>query len=104
MCLDLYKFAILFPTVKLQLGHSFLKLIYRLQIGAFRLLFLSCTCNFIPNSQSNLKLGFLNVAPAGLFNFTQFIKEIENWDFEYYLSLYFQIFPNSLKSWEIVIF
>ena len=57
-----------------------------------------------PNSKRNWKLGFLNVALAGLLIFSQFMKKTENWGFEYQLRLYFQIFPNSVNSWEIGIF
>ena len=33
------------------------------------------------NSKRDWKLEFLNVAVAGPLNFSQFMKEIENWDF-----------------------
>ena len=35
----------------------------------------------LPNPQRDQKLRFLNVALAGLLNLSQFIEEIENWDF-----------------------
>ena len=34
-----------------------------------------------PNSQTDRKLGFLKITLAGLLNFSQFMEEIENWDF-----------------------
>ena len=43
-------------------------------------------------------LGFLNVALAGLLNFCQFMKLMENWFFEYKPKLHPKIFPNSLES------
>ena len=42
---------------------------------------LGCTSKFFPNSQRDQKMGFLNVALAGLLNFSQLMEEIENWDF-----------------------
>ena len=35
-----------------------------------------------PNSQRDWKLGFSNVALATIVNFSQYMEEIENWDFE----------------------
>ena len=34
-----------------------------------------------PNSLRDEKLGFVNVASAGIVNFSQLMKEIEYWDF-----------------------
>ena len=45
-----------------------------------------------------MKIGIFNVALAGLLNLSHFMKGIENWNFEYLRTLYFQIFPNLLKS------
>ena len=65
------------------------------------MLALGCTSNLIPNSQRNWKLRFTSGTLAGFLNVSQFLKKIENWGLESQLRLYFQIFPNSLKSWEI---
>ena len=37
---------------------------------------------YFPNLQKNWKLSFLNVALAGLRNFSQLMKQMENKDFE----------------------
>ena len=71
---DLYKFVILFPNVKLKLGHNFLKLIYRLKIGAFECWSWAVLAVLIPIH-----------------------NKIWNWDFWMLLQLDFSHFPNSLK-------
>ena len=55
----LCEFSILFPTVKLKLGHKFSQLIHRFNIGI-----LKCWSGTVPISK-----------------FSQFIKEMRNWDF-----------------------
>ena len=52
-----------------------------------------------PNSLRDEKVGFLNVAPAGIVDFSQFMEEIEYWDFRILPS-----FSQFTKSWEIGIF
>ena len=46
-----------------------------LSVG-FRLYF-----EFFSNSQKDCKMGFLNITLIELLNFSQFIKDMENWDF-----------------------
>ena len=46
-----------------------------LSVG-FRLYF-----EFFSNSQKDWKMGFLNITLIELLNFSQFIKDMENWDF-----------------------
>ena len=61
-----YKFPSLFSAVELKLGHKFSQFIYRFKIGTFE----SWTWlhfQVFENSQRDLKLGFLNVAPAQAF-------------------------------------
>ena len=75
----LCEFPILFSTVKLKLGHKFSQLIHR-----FNIWILKCwsgavyISNFFPIHKKDGKLGFFK--------------------------LHFQVFPNSLKSFEIEIF
>ena len=55
--------------------------------------------HLVAASASNKEIfGFLNVALAGLLNFSQFKKKMKNFFFEYKSRLHFQISPNSLKS------
>ena len=71
--------------MKLKLEHSFSQIILRFKICKIckdlkdvdlRLYF-----ELFPNSQKGRKLGFLIVALVELANFSQFVKENENWDF-----------------------
>ena len=66
----LFKFPILFSTVKPKLGHKFSQLIIRFKIGDFGILVLGCTSKFFPIH-----------------------KETRNWDFECCSSWTFQFFP-----------
>ena len=74
----LFKFPILFSTVKFKLGR-YSQFIYIFKIGPLNL-GLRLSFQVFPNSERDWKLGFLNVALAGLLNFFQFIEELENWD------------------------
>ena len=74
--LILCKLHILFSTVTLKLGHTFSRFIHIFKIRTFWLLALGCTYKLFPIY--NEILGFLNVALAGLLNFFQFMKNIEN--------------------------
>ena len=50
-----------------------------------------------PNSLRDEKVGFLNVAPAGIVDFSQFMEEIEYWDFRILPS--FSQFTKQLGNW-----
>ena len=76
----LCKFPILFSAVKLKLGHNVSQFILDSKLGLLNLA-LRLYFQVFDNSQRNLKLRFLNVAPAGLPNFCQFMDVIENLDF-----------------------
>ena len=65
----------------------------------FWVLVLRCVFKFFPIQKEIL--GYLNVALAGILNFSQFLKNMEAGDFGYKPKLYLQVFLNSLKSWEI---
>ena len=58
-----------FSTSSIDSKLGFWNLCYRLYFQGF------------PNSQRDRKLGFLNIVLAGLLNFSQFMEEIENWNF-----------------------
>ena len=93
----LYEFPLL-STVELKFGKSIFQFILRFKTGIFEWGHYAYF-NFFPNSQKeNWKFAFVNVALVGLSNFFQFTKW-QNIDF-----LYFQISPNSLKSWKTRIF
>ena len=93
----LYEFPLL-STVELKFGQSIFQFILRFKTGIFEWGHYAYF-NFFPNSQKeNWKFAFVNVALVGLSNFFQFTKW-QNIDF-----LYFQISPNSLKSWKTQIF
>ena len=63
----LCKFPILFSAIKLKLRHNFSQVINMFKIG---------TSKLFPNSQIEGKLGFLNLATAGIANFLQFLEEL----------------------------
>ena len=67
---------ILFSTVNLKLGHKFCQFIHRDKIGIFWVLNLDCISNFFLIHKEMFK--FFNVALAGLLNFFQFMKKMEN--------------------------
>ena len=98
------KFPIFFSIVKLKLGHKFSQSIYRFKIVWLLNLSLSLYFQVLLNSPRSWKSGFLNVAPAGLPIFSQFMEEIENLDFLILATLYFYVSPNSLSSKETGIF
>ena len=77
--LILSKLHILFSTVTLKLGHKCSQFIHIFKIRIFWVLALGCTYKLFPIY--NEILGFLNVALAGLLNFSQFMKNIENYIF-----------------------
>ena len=52
----------------------------------------------LPNSQRDSSLGFLNVALAGIVNFSQFMEEIKNWEFGILPS--FSQFTKQLQNWD----
>ena len=63
----LCKFPILFSAIKLKLRHNFSQVINMFKIG---------TSKLFPNSQIEGKLVFLNLATAGIANFSQFLEEL----------------------------
>ena len=63
----LCKFPILFSAIKLKLKHNISQVVNMFKIGTFKL---------FPNSQIEGKLGFLNLATAGIANFSQFLEEL----------------------------
>ena len=81
---------------------KFSQFIRRFKVGIFWVLVLGCTSKFFPINKEIL--GFLNIAPARLLIFSNSWKRRKIELFEYKPRLHFQIFPNSLKSWEIGIF
>ena len=75
----LCKFPMLFSTVKLKLGHNS-QFIYRCIIGTFE----SWSQVVLPNfSQftNKLKIGIFKCCSSWTSQFSQFMKQIENWDF-----------------------
>ena len=93
------KLPILFSTVELRLGHTFCQFIHKSKIVIFWVLVLGCLWSFLINKEI---LGFFNVALAGLPNHEKKNKKLGFFELE--PRLHFQVFPNSLKSWEIGIF
>ena len=87
---------------KLRLGSKVSQFIHWFKTKIFWLLVLDCTSKFF--SINKEILGFFNVALAGLFNFSQFMKIMKNCFFYYKPKLCFQIFLSSLKIWETGIF
>ena len=75
----LCKLPILFSTVKLKLGHNS-QFTYRFKIETFESWSLAVLPSFSQFTK-RLKFGFSNVTLAERLNFSQFIKEIKNWDF-----------------------
>ena len=67
------KLPILVSVVKHKLEYNFPQFIYKFEIETFE-----TWIQVFDNSLRDLKLGFLNVALAGLLNISQFMDEIEN--------------------------
>ena len=63
-----------FQQWNLDKGITFSQFLHRFQIGIFWVLVLGCTSRFFPINKKIL--GFLNVALAGLLDFSQFMKKI----------------------------
>ena len=68
---------ILFSKMKFKSGHNS-EFIFRFKTGTF---FKTEKCSGFFKFTKDWKLGFLNLVPVGLLNFSQFIKEFEKWDF-----------------------
>ena len=66
------------------------------------MLVVGCISKFFPNLQKDF--GILACCSIWTSHFSQFMKNIKIWVFEYKPRLHFQIFPNSLKIQEIGIF
>ena len=71
----LSKFPILFSVVKLKLGHNVSQSSTDSELGLLNLR-LRLHLPVLGNSETDLKLGFLNVLLARLLNFHQFMDEI----------------------------
>ena len=79
--------------MKLKSGHNFSICLHN-QNWVFCILLYF---NLFPNSLKYWKLGFVNVVPVGLHNFSSLWKWLNIGIFECQLRLYFQISPNSLE-------
>ena len=80
MWLVLCKFPIVFSTVKLKLGTISPNSSIDSKLGLWNF-GLKLHLRIFSNSHTDRKLAFLNVVLAGLLNFSQFMKESENWVF-----------------------
>ena len=86
--------------MKLKLGHSFSQFTNRFKIRIFGESDLSRTSTFFDIHKKIL--GFLNVALAGLLNFSEFMRKVENLVLLIY-KFQFHVFLSSLKSRENLI-
>ena len=55
--------------------------IHRFQKLDFKMLVLGYTSKLLPVHKRDEKMGFLNISLGCISNFSQFTKELENWDF-----------------------
>ena len=97
--LNLCKLPILLSTGKLKLGHEFPQFIHRFKIRIFEFWSYAVFPSFFQLTKRFWDFGILVWLDFSISLSSWKMWKIEA--FQYKPRLYFQIFPNSLKSWEI---